>query len=215
VKEKAEEFVAAGGEIYNLPAIELHVIECGAEATIMKPFGFSLVLLLAITALCLGQQGTGPASQTDKIEITYDQAKDRTIVRLAPVQISGQVGKYHSVHMSPAFNFSGRQLRASPTIVDFELQTVMSGRLRTDLYVVFIIDGEKVFLSSNRWAVKRPVPGRVWVGERLVFRMPYETFVKITNATTFEIKFDAMTFLVGDKEKQALRDLLTYTKPGE
>jgi hypothetical protein len=89
----------------------------------------------------------------------------------------------------------------------------MKGRLRTDLYIVFIIDGETVFLSSNRWAVKRPVPGRVWVGERLVFRMPYETFVKVTKATTFEIKFDAMKFSVGESQRQALRDFLTYMKP--
>jgi hypothetical protein len=76
-----------------------------------------------------------------------------------------------------------------------------------------MIDGEKVFLSSSRWAIKRPVPGRVWMGERLVFRMPYDTFVKITKANTFEIKFDAVTFSVGETQKQALRDFLTYMKP--
>jgi len=115
--------------------------------------------------------------------------------------------------MSPSFSFPGRQV-VTPSIIDFELQTVVRGRLRTDLYVVFMIDGEKVFLSSSRWAIKRPVPGRVWVGERLVFRMPYETFVKIMKANSFEIKFDAVTFSVGETQKQALRDFLTYMKPG-
>ena len=51
------------------------------------------------------------------------------------------------------------------------------------------------------------------MGERLVFRMPYETLVKITKAKTFEIKFDAVTFLVGETQKQALRDFLSYMKP--
>ena len=50
------------------------------------------------------------------------------------------------------------------------------------------------------------------MGERLVFRMPYETFIKITKATAFEIKFDATTFSVGDQERQALRDFLIHTK---
>jgi hypothetical protein len=81
------------------------------------------------------------------------------------------------------------------------------------LYVVFKVDGEEIFLSSNREAIKRPVPGRVWVGERLVFRMPYETFVKITNAATVEIKFDAVTFALGEEQKHALRDFLTYMTP--
>jgi hypothetical protein len=68
-----------------------------------------------------------------------------------------------------------------------------------------VIDGEKVFLSSNRWAIKRPVPGRVWLGERLVFRMPYETFVKITNAKTFEIWFDGVRFSLGEAHLRMLR----------
>jgi hypothetical protein len=148
-----------------------------------------------------------------KIESTYDEAKDRTTVKLARVRISSGQDKYVSLHMSPSFSFTGRRLLATPAIIDFELQTVVRGRLRTDLYVVFMIAGEKVFLSSSRWAVRRPIPGRVWMGERLVFRMPYETFVKITKATTFEIKFDATTFSVGDQEKQALRDFLIHTKP--
>ena len=100
--------------------------------------------------------------------------------------------------MSPSFSFPGHT-PVTPAIVDFELQTVVRGRLRTDLYVVFVIDGETIFLSSSRWAVKRPIPGRVWMGERLVFRMPYETFVRVTKAKTFAIKFDGVSFPVGEK----------------
>jgi hypothetical protein len=153
----------------------------------------------------------GIQEETAKIETVYDAAKDKTTIRLAPVQIASGLDRYVSLHMSPSFSFPGRQV-VTPSIIDFELQTVMKGRLQTDLYVVFIIDGETVFLSSDRRAVKRPVPGRVWVGEHLVFRMPYETFVKVTKATTFEIKFDAVKFSVGESQRQALRDFLTSMK---
>ncbi len=143
-----------------------------------------------------------------KIETSYDSAKDRTTVRLAPVKIAGGPGKYHSIHMSPFFSFPG-QNPVTPSIIDFELQTVVRTKLlSTGLYVVFVIDGETVFLSSSRWAVKRPIPGRVWVGERLVFRMPYETFVKITKAKAFAIKFDGVSFPVGEAEKRTLEELL-------
>lgn len=151
--------------------------------------------------------------ETAKIETTYDETKERTTIKLTPVKISSGQDKYVSLHMSPSFSFTGRRLLVTPDIIDFEIQTVVRGRLSTDLYVIFGVDGEKIFLSSNRWAVKRPVPGRVWMGERLVFRMPYETFVRITKAKTFELKLDANTFSVGEKEKQALRDFLIYTKP--
>src|ERR1044071_7038778 len=103
-----------------------------------------------------------------KLETTYDGASDKTTVRLPPVKLSGERAQYHSLHMSPSFSYPGKT-PARPSIIDFELQTVVKGRLRTDLYVLFIIDGEKVFMSSNRSAIKRPVPGRVWMGERLVF----------------------------------------------
>lgn len=145
-----------------------------------------------------------------KVEGSYDAAKDETTVRLAPVKISSGQGKYVSIHMSPSFKFPGRSL-LQPEIIDFELQTVVRGRLSTDLYVVFIIDGETVFLSSNRWAIKRPVPGRVWIGERLVFRMPYETYVKITKARSFAIKFDQIKFSVGKTRQEAWLELLNIT----
>lgn len=177
-------------------------------------------ILLSVSLLIT--QPSGPCSSLTRtiaqetaaqVESSYDAEKNKTTVKLVPLQISGDRGKYVSLKMSPAFSFPGRQL-ATPDIIDFELQTVVRAKLlSTDLYVVFVIDGEKVFLSSNRWAVKRPVPGRVWVGEHLVFRMPYETFVKITNAHLVEIKFDAVTFSLGETQQQALRNFLTYMKP--
>lgn len=180
-----------------------------------------ITLLLALSLLPAQLSAVRPIMQTvgavpqeaAKIESSYDLENDKTTIRLAPVKISGEQDKYHSLHMSPSFSYPGIRL-ITPSIVDFELQTVVKGRLSTDLYVVFIIDGETVFLSSNRWAIKRPVPGRVWVGERLIFRMPYETFLKITKAKTFEIKFDGVKFSVGETQKQALREFLPYMKPG-
>ena len=180
----------------------------------VNPTTLLLALILSLSQVQSANQTTVIVQPQDstKTETTYDAEKDRTIIKLAPLQISGENGKYLSLRMSPSFSFPGRQV-VTPSIIDFELQTVVRGRLRTDLYVVSMIDGEKVFLSSSRWAIKRPVPGRVWMGERLVFRMPYEMFVKITKANSFEIKFDAVTFSVGETQQQALRDFLTYMKP--
>jgi hypothetical protein len=181
----------------------------------MKTF-WSLLIPVVVTStmISFGQSASLATPSGAKIETSYDSRKDRTTVRLAPIEISSDQGKYHSLHMSPSFNFPGHQ-PTTPTIVDFELQTVVKGRLSTDLYVVFIIDGETVFLSSNRWAIKRPVRGRVWMGERLVFRMPYETFVKITEAKEFQIKFAQVKFSVGESQRQALRELLHRMKPGD
>jgi len=170
---------------------------------------YGLLILIALTAstTCTGQTPQMEPAQPAKIETTYDSVKDRTTVRLAPVQISGEKDKYHSLHMAPSFSFPGHQLQR-PSRIDFELQTIVKARLLdSDLYVVFLVDGETIFLSSNRWGIPRPVPGRRWVGEQLVFNMPYETFVKITNAKKFEIKFDGVKFEVDEPQMQTLREL--------
>lgn len=139
-----------------------------------------------------------------RIETTYDQSKDRTTVRLAPVQILISNPRYHSLHMSPSFSYAGKTY-VKPTDIDFELQTVVKGRLRTDLYVVFVVDGQEIFLSSNRWAVKNPVRGRTWVGERLVFRMPFETLQRLVEAKRAGVKFDGVLFPFDDSHKRILK----------
>ena len=144
--------------------------------------------------------------ESTKVVATYDRTKNKTTVRLAPVQISGAKGKYHSLHMAPAFSYPGQKPRM-PEIIDFELQTVVKGKLKVDLYVLFIVDGEKIFLSSNRWGEKKGKLGRRWMGEHLVFRMPYETFSKIINSRTFEITFDGVSFPVGVEQIEMLRML--------
>jgi len=165
------------------------------------------LMVLITSVICLGQGSPVETTPTAKIETTYDSSKDRTTVRLAPVQISGERDKYHSLHMMPSFSFQGHEMKR-PSIIDFELQTVVKVRLLdSDLYVVFVIDGETIHLSSSRSAIFRPVPGRRWMGERLVFRMPYETFIKITNAKKFEMKFEGIKFEVGEPQLQALREL--------
>jgi hypothetical protein len=171
----------------------------------MRKRGFLLLIALLATTIGSAQIQQGETSAA-KIETTYDSSKDRTTVRLSPVQISGEKDKYYSLHMMPAFSFPGHQLKR-PAFIDFELRTVVKARwLDSDLYVVFLIDGESKFLSSNRSAIARPIPGRRWIGERLVFRMPYETLVQITKAKTFAIKFDSVRFDVGEPQLGALRE---------
>ena len=170
--------------------------------------------LIALSLLSVPAPFFAQTHQADPlINIAYDQKTDKTTVGLVPTKISGPNEKYQSLHMAPSFSYSGTQAKR-PEFIDFELKSVVRGRLDTDLYVQFVIEGEKIFLSSNRWAIKRPVPGRVWMGERLVFRMPYEIFAKVANAKSVEIKFDAVRFPVSEEHLQALRKLLKHMDPG-
>ena len=168
---------------------------------------FVLVLMLMGCSSALAQETT----EKPRIETTYDSVIDQTTVRLLPVKISGERDKYYSLHMSPSYTYPGKQA-VGPAIIDFELETVVKGRLDSDLYVVFIIDGETIFLSSNRWAVKQPIPGRVWMGERLVFHMPYEILLKLARARKVEIKMDAVRFPLGEPEIKLIKEFAATMK---
>jgi hypothetical protein len=178
-----------------------------AYCWIMKVF--SLVLTSLLVSLATFSFATELATQETptavKVETNYDREKDKTTVRLLPVQISGEKDKYHSIHIAPSFSHPGRQV-VKPEIIDFEVRTVVKTKLKVDLYVVFVVDGETIFLSSNRSAVRNPVRGKRWIGERLVFRMPYETFLKITRAKVVEIKMDGLRVPIEDAALEQVRD---------
>ncbi len=163
---------------------------------------------LAIIALFL-LSTTIFAQESGTIITAHDQGKNITTVKVVPVKISADKDKYHSLHISPAFSYPGHQPRL-PETIDFELQTVVKGKLRVDLYVVFIVDGETIFLSSSRSGIKRPVPGRRWMGERLVFRMLYQTFLKMAAAKTIAVKLDAVQFEFGEEPMKAIRDFAKH-----
>lgn len=171
-----------------------------------------IILLLLLVMLATAPGAAQEAGAIPQIETAYNSVQDKTTVRMSPMQISEDRGRYHSLHLAPAYSFPG-QVPRTPEIIDFELQTVVKARkLKVDLYVLFVVDGEKIFLSSNRWGVKKPVPGRPWVGERLVFRMPYETLLKLANAKQASIRLDGIDFELSDDHLRALR---LFTEEGQ
>ena len=175
----------------------------------MRLFSFVLMsLLLSPANFCLTELEWRELQKPIQIETIYDDKSASTTVKLRPVQISGEKAQYQSVHIAPAFSYPGREFK-KPEIVDFEVQTVVKTKLKIDRYVVFVIDGEEIFLSSNRSAVKRPLPGKRWIGERLVFRMPHETLMKLTKARDVAIKMDGVEFPFSESVLNQIRAFAT------
>jgi len=137
------------------------------------------------------EEGLPPLLSPQRAQITtsYNAAKDQTTVRLAPAKISGDRAHYHSLNFSVFYSYPGKTKRI-PEKLSLELLTVVKRRLlKVDLYVVFLVDGEEIFLPSSRAAIKNPVPGKRWVGERLEFHMPYQTFLKFARAKQLAVRW--------------------------
>jgi hypothetical protein len=153
---------------------------------------------------------TKKSVQSSQLETKYDTAKDVTTVSLPPLQISGEKDEYYSLHVAVSFDYPGHTLKA-PEFFRFEIRSVVKGRkLNPDLYVVFLVDSETIHLSSNRWAVKNPVRGKRWIGERMVFSMPYDTFIKLTKAKVVAIRMGGARFDLAERSLQRLREFQMY-----
>ncbi len=160
------------------------------KALIFGVIGSVIVVsgLMATTACRLMGQTT-----TSRIESVYDQKSDSTTIRLPSAKISGEKDRYHRLDFSLHYSYPG-QTRRIPDRV-----------LNSDLYVVFLVDGKPIHFSSNRSAIRRPVPGRLWVGERMIFHIPTEDFLKLAAAERSGIRMGNVTFDLSEEQRDSLR----------
>ena len=92
---------------------------------------------------------------------------------------------------------------------DLELVSVVKARmLNSDLYVVFVVDGEEMHFGSNRNAIPNPVRGKPWIGERMVFRIPRDDFTKLASAKKLSVKIGSVSFDFTDAHLLSMRAII-------
>jgi hypothetical protein len=147
-----------------------------------------------------------PQDNAPLTERVTNAQKGATIIRSKPLPVSAPKDPYHSLSFSISYPFS--EILAWPKTVKFELVSVVKARkLNTDLYVIFVVDGKEIHFSSNRSAIRRPVPGKPWIGERMVFLIPYEQFHKMVEAKTLSVKLGGVTFDFDYKARRAMGEI--------
>ena len=140
-----------------------------------------------------------------QFETVYDPQKNLTTVRLPQTKLSGEKDRYHSLSFSIDYAYPSRKA-TPPERVNFELTSVVKARrLNTDLYVLFLVDGKPIHFSSNRSAIRKPVPGRPWIGEKMVFLIPREEFLKLAAAEKLAIKMGGVTFEFSEELRDGVR----------
>src|ERR687892_518960 len=141
----------------------------------------SFIIALVLCSLCPQQE-------------IYDPQRNLTTVRLPFTRLSGEKGRYHSLSFAIDYSYPG-QTRSLPERVNFELVSVVKARrLNPDLYVVFVADGKPIHFSSNRSAIRNPVPGRSWIGERMIFLIPRADFLRLAAAEKLAVRLGDVSF---------------------
>ena len=145
-----------------------------------------------------------PQDHLKGIESVFDEKKNVHTTRLRSILISGPKDRYHSLAFSISALYPAGTVER-PKIVNFELVSIVKARkLNPDLYVVFVVNGKELHFSSNRSAIRRPVRGKPWIGEKMVFRIPLEDFLKMGGAKTFSVKLGGVTFDFDDEMRAAI-----------
>ena len=160
-------------------------------------------LIVPLLVLILAQD------QTKRIKLVHDEQKQITTVLLPATQLSGPKDRYHNLAFT-IYYFYPTPYPAVPKDVHFELHSVVKARrLNPDLYVVFVIDGKPVHFSSHRSVIRKPVPGKSWVGERMYFVIPREDFLKLAAAQKLSVKLGNVNFDFGEDQLEAVREMST------
>lgn len=146
-------------------------------------------------------------SPQQTLQTVYDSQKNLTTVRLPVTKISGPKDRYHSLSFSIDYSYPGHTA-TPPERVNFELRSVVKARrLNTDLYVVFVVDRKPIHFGSNRSAIRNPAPGKPWIGEKMVFPMTREEFLKLAAAETLAVKLGGVTFEFSEEAREAIRQV--------
>lgn len=172
----------------------------------MKIFVYIFLLIFSPSyAIGFDHDSSVLANQEQKIQTKYDPEKKQTAVVLPSMRIANDTDRYHSLDLSAFYTYS-TELQSPPTHINLELKTVVKARkLNSDLYVVFVVDGKENHFSSNRSAIQKPVPGKRWVGERMVFNVPLESFRELASARQLVIRMGAVRFGIGEEQMGFLK----------
>ena len=165
-----------------------------------------------ITAFIASLLVLGPTQSTPtEIVRNYDSIKDVTTVRTTPQKLSGPTDRYHSLTFSVSYAYAGKGA-GHPDDLNVELVSVVkAAKLNSDLYVVFVVDGQEIHFSSDRSAIPKPVAGKQWVGERMVFGLPREKYVKLVGAKKLSVKLGDVNFDFSQDQIALLLRVLVVT----
>ena len=146
----------------------------------------------------------------NRLQTTYDPQKKEDTIRAPSTKLSGPKDQYHSLTFSVYYSTLS-MFPSPPQTVNFELVSIVKARkLNTDLYVVFVVDGKEIHFSSNRSAVAKPVPGKPWIGERMVFLIPYDEFKRVAAAKKLAVKLGGVSFDFDDDMQRSIKAIARH-----
>jgi hypothetical protein len=179
------------------------------------------VLVVHVTLLsqsAIAQQPQRKFKHNGKVTSKYDSSKDQTTVFMEPYVIKESTNYVTvgvaSIAITGGFTYSGKKLVSVPRTIEFGvLSQSTSGYLfEKDRKLIVSLEGETIDFGEMTLITSRffSLEGSKW-REDLAITLPYDGFVKFTNAEKVEIKLGTQKFSLRKEHLEALRDLASRT----
>ena len=149
-----------------------------------------------------------------RIGFKYDKFKDQTTVRVGPYFMTGGM-EYAMTNsqfeMIAAFSVPGQKLvkPVGSVTLAFESKS-KEWKFLNERNLYALVNGERLNLGE---AVRDSDVRRGGVSEFLSVSVPYETFIKIANGKTVEMKLGEKEFKLKDEHLEGFRDLASRMVP--
>ncbi|MDQ3819832.1 MAG: hypothetical protein M3362_19455 [Acidobacteriota bacterium] len=144
----------------------------------------------------------------DKIETTFDQAKNITTVRLGRMRV---LDTANFLELTLFYTYPG-QTPATPKNVALGIMArTPDGHFSNKRELV--VKADKYILKFGQMELLQNIPFGGGSTQVLATTVPYDVFLRIANAKNIEMKLGDVEFLIKDDQLEAIRDLASRTAP--
>ncbi len=186
----------------------------------------SVIALIILAWACVSPvegQGAAPSSteagkQGSKIEVTFKESDNLTMVVLKPLLLTG--ADLNKLTLEAFSGYSGRTPTEEPPFVVFSIGSNSKKEwFGTNRGLVFVIDGERQSLGAmkrpRRFCAKIPRSGYgcAYWEEKLDMPIPYQTFSRIAKAKKVVGEVGVRQFSLKDSDLETLRDFAAHLAP--
>jgi hypothetical protein len=194
------------------------------------------ILALVLAASCLNHIAAQEATQTPpakrkfeyngKIEKTYDEAKDQTLVyfKLMPIKAVEDVPETYSLkqwsderlEITMYFAYPGKKFATPQWVTVGFLSSTENPQKYTDFALVAVADKQQLELGTMRvlqtvnYARRGKLP---LIRQTMELPIPYQDFLRLANAKKVTFRLGSAEFGLEKEHLEAIRDLAVHTVP--
>lgn len=152
----------------------------------------------------------GPSGEKFSIQEHYDKFKDRTTYATSPMTLHGN---HLGIVFQVFFASDGtKPIKPQHAVISVGFVDDLRTRLKSDRTLIFLVDNSRLRLGAMDWLESIYLPGGRYASGRvkdyLGMTIPWETLVRIANASTVEFQVETVEARLDSVHLEAIKMLI-------